>query len=369
MKKIILFATLILTLSFALAGCGSQKATDSTDTTAGSDTSKNSADTSSDDADTDNTADTTDSKDSADDEDAVDNNATDTPQEEPVLNVSSETLTMGILPAESAIPIILAYENGYFNDLGLDVNIQAFSSPNDRNIAVQSGNVDGVIGDVMTAASFVDHGIPVVITSDIAEDFKILSSPNSGVTTMADLAGKKISLVPNFILEYIMDQYAKEFDFDYDIVEIASFSGRAEALLDDQIDGVVYTEPTAGMLVSQGAHLLGSSKESGIKGGTLMFTQATTENRSDDIRAFYRAYNEAIDYMNATDVSEYSDILGNYQFPEAIADYLSGMYGTFTYAGVIDETQFDDIIQWTAEKGQISQSYSYDDLTNYSFLK
>lgn len=330
MKKLITLLTLILSLTFPMTGCSTENTSDSENA------------------------------------DRTDSNST---GEEQVLNVSSEPLNIGILPAESAIPIILAYENGYFDELGLNVYIQAFSSPNDRNIALQSGNVDGVIGDVMTAATFVDHGVPLIITSDIAEDFKILSSPNSGITNMADLAGKEISLVPNFILEYIMDQYAENLGFDYEIVEIASFSGRAEALLNDQIDGVLYTEPTAGMLVAQGAHLLGSSKESGIKGGTLMFTQAILNHRSDDIRAFYMAYNQAIDYMNITDVSDYSDILSKYQFPEAIADYLSGMYGTFAYAGVIDQTQFDDIIQWTFDKGQISKTYSYDELTDYSFLQ
>ena len=38
-----------------------------------------------------------------------------------------------------------------------------------------------------------------------------------------------INLVPNFILEYIMDEFAKKDDFSYKVVEIPSFSGRAEA--------------------------------------------------------------------------------------------------------------------------------------------
>ena len=57
---------------------------------------------------------------------------------------TGEELTIGILPAESAIPIILAKEMGYFNEMGVNVSIQAFSSPNDRNVAVQAGELDGV---------------------------------------------------------------------------------------------------------------------------------------------------------------------------------------------------------------------------------
>ncbi len=287
----------------------------------------------------------------------------------PEASVSGEVLNIGILPAESAIPIILALEKGFFEEAGLNVSIKAFSSPNDRNVAVQAKELDGVIGDVMTGAAFVDKGIALKITSDIGEDFKILSSPNSGITKMEDLAGKKISLVKNFILEYIMDQFAKQAGFTYEIVEIPSFSGRAEALMADQVDAVVFTEPQAGMLVSQGAHLLGSSKTAGIKGGTLLFTQDAIDTRPADIRAFYQAYNKAVDYMNSTDVSQYSEILTNYQFPAAIGDYLSGMYGTFQHAGVIAQDQFDSILSWTKDKGLISKTYTYEELTNFTFIQ
>lgn len=283
--------------------------------------------------------------------------------------LSKQELNVGILPAESAIPIILAQENGFFEEAGLNVSIKSFSSPNDRNVAVQAGEIDAVIGDVMTAATFVDRGIPVKITSDISEDFKILSSPGSGITKMEELSGKRISLVPNFILEYIMDQFAAEYGFDYEIVEIPSFAGRTEALMSDQIDCVVYTEPQAGMLVNQGAHLLGSSKEAGIKGGALLFTDEMTANRPGDIKAFYEAYNKAVDYMNSADVKEYSNILTKYQFPDAIGAYLSNMDGTFAHAGTISEEQFDNIVKWTKYKGQIGKLYPYEELTDFSFIQ
>ncbi len=296
---------------------------------------------------------------------SADNNKPESTQPMP----SGQVVNMGILPAESAIPIILALEKGFFDEAGVKVAVKPFSSPNDRNVAVQAKELDGTIGDVMTGASFVDRGIPMVITSDISEDFKILSSPDSGITDMAGLSGKRVSLVPNFILEYIMDQFAAQYNFTYEIVEIPSFAGRSEALMSNQIDGVVYTEPQAGMMVKQGAHLLGSSKDAGIKGGTLLFTDEMVANRPGDIIAFYQAYNKAVDYMNETDVMEYSDVLTKYQFPDAISDYLSNMTGNFQHAGTISKDQFDNIIDWTKGKGQISKDYSYEELTDFSFIQ
>ena len=281
--------------------------------------------------------------------------------------VTDQTLTIGVLPAESAIPIILAKEEGFFEKQGLTVELKSFTSPNDRNVAVQAGELDGTISDVMTEATFKQNGIDMTITSDILENFKILASPNSGITEMKGLADKKITLVPNFILEYIMDQFAQENDFTYDIVDIASFSARSEALLNDQVDGAVYTEPQASMLAAQGAIVLGSSKDAGIKGGTLQFMDEVIQNRPQDLKAFYTAYNEAIDYMNAHSAKDYADILADYQFPDAMSTYLDSQED-YPYAQAVPQEQFDAIIAWTKDKGQIDQAYSYNELTNFDFL-
>lgn len=282
--------------------------------------------------------------------------------------VTDEILNVGILPAESAIPIILAQEEGFFTEKGLNVAIKSFTSPNDRNVAVQAGELQGTISDVMTEATFKQNDIDMMITSDILEDFKILASPNSGITDMRGLADKKVTLVPNFILEYIMDQFADKEDFTYEIVDIASFSARSEALLSDQVDGAVYTEPQASMLAAQGAIVLGSSKEAGIKGGTLQFMTDVIDNRPQDIKAFYEAYNEAIDYMNAHSAKDYADILADYQFPEAMSTYLDSQTEDYPYAQAVPQDQFENIIAWTKDKGQIDQSYTYDELVNVDFL-
>lgn len=291
-----------------------------------------------------------------------------TSESKPAEAVTDQTLNVGVLPSESAIPIILAKEEGFFDDLGLTVEIQSFTSPNDRNVAVQAKEIEATISDIMTEATFKQNGIDMTITSDILEDFKILASPQSGMTELKDFDGKKVTLVPNFILEYIMDQFAKEEDFTYEIVDISSFSARSEALLNDQVDGAVYTEPQASMLAQQGAVVLGSSKEAGIKGGTIQFMDTVLEERPQDIEAFYQAYNQAIDYMNEHKATEYAEILSDYQFPEAMSTYLDSREEDYPYAQAVPKDQFESIISWTKDKGQIDSEYSYDELSDFSFL-
>lgn len=283
--------------------------------------------------------------------------------------VTDEKMTVGVLPAESAIPIILAKEEGFFEDEGLDVDVKAFSAPTDRNVAIQAKQLDATISDVMTEATFMQNGIDMQITSGILEDFKVIASPQSGITEMSGLAGKKVTLVKNFILEYIMDKFAEKEGFKYDVVEIPSFSARTEAIMNGSVDGAVYTEPQTSQLAAQGAKVLGSSKDEGWNGGAIQFMSSVIKERPQDIAAFYKAYDKAIDYMNATPAEKYGDLLSKYQFPDGMSAYLDSETEDFPYAGKVDEAVFKDIIQWANDKKQISKVYTYDELVNNQFLE
>lgn len=283
--------------------------------------------------------------------------------------LTNEPLRFGTLPAESAIPIILAKENGYFDDENVSVEITPFNAPNDRNAAAQSGELDGMIGDVMTALSFKEGGIDLTITSDINEEFKLLSSPDSGITDIKQLDGKDVSLVPKLLLEYIMDEIAVKNNITYEVVSIPSIPARYEALLENQIDSVIFTEPQATALKMNGAHVLASSTEYGIKGGTILFSDDTVAERSTDITAFYRAYNKAVDYMNTADPAEYSSILKDYNFPETMGDYLTNKEEDYNKAAIVTKEQYDSIEKWTKDKEMISKEYTYKELTDFSMLE
>jgi NitT/TauT family transport system substrate-binding protein len=278
------------------------------------------------------------------------------------------TIKFGLLPAESAIPIIIAKEKGFYEKEGVKIELVSFNAPNDRNVAVQTGNIDAIIGDIMTSLAFHEAGLNMKITSDINEDFKLLTSPNSGIDTFAKLDKKSVSVVPNFVLEYIMDEMAKKNGIEYKLVSIPSFTARFEALLANQIDGVIFTEPQAGLLASKGAHVLATSKEYNIKAGTLLFNEKVVNENAEEIKAFYKAYNAAVEYINTTNPSEYSEILTKYGFPGAIEAYLKGGV-KYTKAQKMTEESFTSVLKWTQSKKLVEKSYKLEDISNFSFIE
>ncbi len=278
------------------------------------------------------------------------------------------TIKFGILPAESAIPIIIAKEKGFYEKEGVDVEVLSFNSPNERNVAVQAEQIDAIIGDIMTSLTFHEAGFDMKITSDINEDFKLLTSPNSGIDNFEKLDNKDVSVVPNFVLEYIMDEMAQKNNIKYNLVSIPSFTARFEALLADKIHGVIFTEPQASLLASKGAKVLATSKDYGIKAGTLLFNEKTLKENPGEVKAFYNGYNAAVDYINSTDPSEYSQILSQYGFPEAIQDYLSSGV-KYTKAERMDEETFNSVLEWTHSKKLVEKFYRLDDVSDFSYIE
>jgi NitT/TauT family transport system substrate-binding protein len=273
-----------------------------------------------------------------------------------------------LLPAESAIPVIVAKEKGFFEKEGVNVELVPFNAPNDRNVAVQAGKLDATIADVMTSLTFHEAGINMKVTSDINEDFKLLTSPKSGIDSFEKLNNKDVSIVPNFVLEYIMDKMAEKNNIKYKTVVIPSFTARFEALLSDQISGVIFTEPQAGMLLAQGAKLLATSKEYNLKAGTLLFDEKTLKDNAKEVTAFYKGYNKAVEYMNSTNASEYSQILSKYGFPEAISKYLSSGV-KYEKAGKITPESFSSVLEWTKKKGLVKKDYKFEDVSNFKFIE
>ena len=279
---------------------------------------------------------------------------------------AQQPLRFGSLPAISAVPIIYAEENGLFEQEDVEVEIVPFNSPTERNVALQADQIDAFVGDVMTAIAFRQGGFPVVITSDIVEDFKLLTSPQSDISTFAELDGRTVSLVPGFVLEYIMDKMASANGIAYEVIVITSISGRFEALLSGQIDAVLFTEPQASLLAAAGARVLAGSREYGIKAGAMIFREGFVTEHRPAVQAFYRAYNRAVRELDGTDLADHRELLSAYGFPPDVASRVGGKL-ELTAASPIPEETLRDVMSWLRSKGTQAE-VGEEELTDFEFL-
>ena len=76
----------------------------------------------------------------------------------PTTDETKQTLKIGVMPAVDTAPIYLAEEKGYFDELGLDLEIIRFNNAGERQTALQTNTIDGAMTDLIAVATNVDGG-------------------------------------------------------------------------------------------------------------------------------------------------------------------------------------------------------------------
>ena len=100
---------------------------------------------------------------------------------------------LGYIPSVQFAPFYLADQAGYYADAGLSVEFQNKIDP-DLITLVGQGAIDVGIGDGTSVIPAASQGIPVKYIATLYGQFPdiVFAKASSGITTAADLKGKKI---------------------------------------------------------------------------------------------------------------------------------------------------------------------------------
>lgn len=224
----------------------------------------------------------------------------------------TKTLNFGAIGSVEMIPIIIADEKGYFAKQGLDVNIQSFKSSKDRDAAFQSGNLDGIICDEVAVALYQNADFDVKITGATDGNFILIANPNSGIKTINEIKGKSIAISEKTCIEYTLDKVLEKNSLapqDVQKTIVPAIPTRLEMLRTNKVDAALLPEPFSTLAIKDGGIVLGSANEAGIYTSVTAFTQESIDTKTAEIKAFFKAYNEAVDYVNSTPISKYEDVI------------------------------------------------------------
>ena len=282
-----------------------------------------------------------------------------------------QAITVGVLPDVDSIPLIIADNNGYFKDENLEVKIQSFKSAMERDAALQTGNLDGAVSDILAAAFAKEGGFDVKITSKTDGSYKLLVGKDSGIVDMAGLKDKSVAISKNTIIEYATDRMLETAGMtgnDINKTAIPQIPTRLEMLQNGKIDAATLPEPLASVAMGNGAILLNSSDNLDINPGVLLFMTKTLNAKPDEIKAFYKAYNKAVDYLKTQDQSKYIDVLiEKAGFPPEVRDTIK--LPAYSKAELPTEKDFNSVIDWLTKNNLIKGQYSFNDLVDPDFAR
>jgi NitT/TauT family transport system substrate-binding protein len=262
-----------------------------------------------------------------------------------------EALRVGIMPDADSLPFMAARDEGLFEAEGVQVELVTFLNPQERDAAIQAGQLDACISDLPAAIFFANAGFDFKITSYTDGRYGIAGSPRLNITRLEDLRGKRIGLSTNTIIQYTVDAQMQSAGFaldDYQAVSVPRMPLRTEMILNGQIEAVSLPEPLLSAAVAQGAALLSTTDAFGIDAGILLFSKRVLDARITDVERFYRAYYRAALKINANPDAYRDYLVEKVSFPASVRN--AYRFVTYRRPGLPDAAQIEQVIQWLKER-------------------
>lgn len=286
-------------------------------------------------------------------------------QEDTTSNTQKQVIRFGMMASTDVIPFVIMNENELSDKYNFELDLQVFTSAKDRDAAFQAGELDGVITDYIGICMYQNAGFDVKITGITDGDYILLAGNHTGITDIDQVKGKSIAISENTLIEYTLDTILEKNDLEAtDVVKevVPRIPDRLELLRNDQIDLGLMPEPFATLALSENAVLLGTANEFGLYPAVSAFSMEALEGKMEAIQNFYKAYNEAVDYLNETDISEYEDtVIEAVGYPEEMAGTIE--VKPFRTSILPSEEEVLKAIDWASSKGLCKSDLSYQQIT------
>lgn len=173
-------------------------------------------------------------------------------------------VTVGFIPVLIYAPVALAHDKGYFEEYGLDVNLEPLAGGSDMVVLTANGDFDiGIGGTGPAFFNAVARGIDLKLISPLHFERGEAATPlvvskeryDSGeLTTPGDLEGKKVSVNARGATEYWLNAALETDGLTIGDVDLQTlpFPDVPAALASGALDGAMLGEPIATQAEQQG---------------------------------------------------------------------------------------------------------------------
>ncbi len=289
----------------------------------------------------------------------------------------STTLRVALLPIMQTLPFYIAEQNGYFSDEGIQVELVPVKSPTERDALMQAGEVDGMLTDLPGVGVF-NRDEPQVKIISLAHkaypnspQFRLLAAPNSEIENAVDLAGVKIGISQNTVIEYITDRMLEGSGLSADqiaVEEITAIPVRFEQLMSGQVQAATLPDPLAQGAIAGGAKLIVDDSDfPQYSQSVLVFDTDAIEAKPNTLGKFLTAWNRAVAELNANPDAYQDLLIEKGRVPESIQG--SFAMPPFPENEITREEAWADVVTWLREKDLISREIPYQDAVDKSFLE
>lgn len=271
--------------------------------------------------------------------------AVDTPVETPVAVepevIEPVKLIVGVMPAVDAAPIFLAKEQGYFEEMGIDVEIQLFTNAQDRQSALQTGAIDGAMSDMIALVTNVQGGFDLKGTTLTDGMFPVLV--RNGFEEVEEVT---VAMMEVSVSNYLADEWLSK-DYTVEKVYINEIPARLEMIKNGNVDMGIFPEPLATMGTLDGLEKRIFETKDGYCPDVFVFTGKAIEEKSEAIEAYHRAIDLAVKDIQGDDGLARDILIEKLKLKPEIRDLID--LPEYKLTNLPDQAYVENIIEWTSE--------------------
>lgn len=236
-----------------------------------------------------------------------------------------ERITVGVIPIVDTAPIWLGEDRGFFEDEGLDLEIETATGGSAIVPGIQSGSYDFAFSNLISVMVANDKGLDmkfvangISTTGDTKSDVgSVIVKGDSKIASPKDLAGKKVSVnnlsnIGDTTIKSIVEEDGGD-PASIEFVEVP-FPDAPAALENGIVDAAWILEPFQSAALGSGARMLSANfaefdPELDVAG---YFTSSEyAEANSEVTDKFTRAMNKSLEYAQEHP-DQVRDIVGTY---------------------------------------------------------
>lgn len=284
-------------------------------------------------------------------------------------------LKLGVLPIEDNLPLYVAENRNLFTEAGIKVKLVNFDSALERDVALQAGQIDGEVADLVAVALLKKGGTDVHATAiglganPKEGRFALLAAPHGKVKRITDLRNVPVAISENSIIEYVTDNLLLQAGLkqsEIKKVAIPSIPARMEALLSGKIEAAVIPDPLATLASHQGARVIADDTKVNLSQTVLVFRKQVIDENRDAVTKIVKVYGEAGQELTAHPDTYRKLFIEKARVPAPISEtYYSP---TFSPLQAPTKEEVSQVMDWMYNKKLLEKPYTYQDIVDTSLL-
>ncbi|SFA91934.1 NitT/TauT family transport system substrate-binding protein [Lentibacillus halodurans] len=283
-------------------------------------------------------------------------------------------------------PQYVAIEQGFFEEQGIDIELQTAWGGDKTMTALLSEGVDvALVGSETSiyvhAQGSRDKVINFAQLTQTDGTFLVAKEPKPDFTWEklkdSTFLGQRVGGMPQMVGEYVLKQHDIDPHNDLNLLQNVDFANIPGAFSSGDAEYVQLFEPTASTFEKEGkGHIIASfGEESGhVPYTTFMIKESFLNENEETIKDFTNAIYQAQQWVQEHSAEEIAEVIQPY-FEDTEKEILASSIdryksqGSFATDPILDQEEWNNLKDIMDEAGELPEDVPYDDLVNTTIVE